>query len=52
MTQAEERAQERVDKAQRINDEVQRRLHQNDVQPGMTEKPAPKPIKTKAAANG
>lgn len=48
MTEAEDRAKGRVDKAASVNLEVQRRLHQNDVQPGITEKPAPKSKRAKA----
>lgn len=51
MTQAEDRAKERVDKAERINAEVLTRLHQNDEQPGITPKPAPKVSPKKKAAD-
>ena len=40
MSDIEEQAAERVAKAKRINAEVLTRLHQNDVQAGITEKPA------------
>ena len=49
MTDIQDQAAERVAKAERINAEVQKRLHQNDVQPGITEKPAPKAKPSKAA---
>jgi hypothetical protein len=50
-TEAERQSAERVDKAARMNDELAERLHQNDVQPGITEKPAPKAKPTPKAAD-
>lgn len=49
MTEAEDRAAGRVEKAASINAEVSKRLHQNDAQPGITEKPAPKKSAKKPA---
>lgn len=50
-TQAEKDAAYRVAEAERINAEVMTRLHQNDVQAGITEKPAPKAKTAKAKAD-
>ena len=47
MTEAERQAADRVSKAAAMNDELQKRLHQNDVQPGITEKPAPKATRSR-----
>ncbi len=49
MSDIEDQAAERVAKAARINAEVNMRLHQNDVQPGITEKPKPKATKASKA---
>lgn len=51
MSDIEDQAAERVAKAKRINAEVLTRLHQNDVQPGITEKPAPKAKAAKKPAD-